>query len=113
TLPLQSCRMIASLFLCRNFAAVDRDRTRLRAAVETNAAPGASVPDIASGMDAVSVQALFKFQAIGRTRLHAQAAALALFPFEGDFAAIFRHIHLVTVWAASGRCNHLVCSQYV
>src|SRR5579863_1452399 len=90
TFPLQSCRMFASC-RSRNFGrwnqTVDRDRSRLRTAIETNAASGAVVTAIACRMHSVGTQFRSKLQAFWRAGLDAQPASFALFDINRDIAA--------------------------
>src|SRR5215470_2119683 len=96
TLPLQSCRMFSSLPLARRRPPVHGDRAGLGTTVETDAAAGAVMPGVARGMHTIGAQLRRQLQALRRTAVHAQSAALALLDVNRDFPACLRcHSHLV------------------
>src|SRR6266568_95629 len=115
TLPLQSCRMGCSLgegFLRRR-QPEHNDGAGLGTAVETDSAAGAAVAGVMRRVNAICVQFRQEFEAFGRAGLDAESAAFALFDANQDIAPRFAcHIHLAAA-ITDGRCNHLVCSQYL
>src|SRR5512135_3703252 len=90
TLPLQSCR-IRRLLGAGSVQTKHRDRSRLRTAVEADAATGTGVAGVAGGMNAVGAQLRRQLQALGRAGLHAQPAPLALRYVDAYRTACFRH----------------------
>jgi hypothetical protein len=58
--------------------AINRERARLRAAVEADSASGAIVTRVVGGVYAVMIQLRSQFQALWRTGLDAQPASFAL-----------------------------------
>lgn len=107
TLPLHNCRMFASRrinhqSLWRGQTAIDRDRTRLRTAIETNAAPRTVLPGVPSWMNAVSIQFRQEHQTFWRTRLNTEPAPFALCFVDSDSAPCLRKHD-------SPRCHHF-CS---
>src|SRR5581483_11093600 len=102
TLPLQSCRMLASLIFWNQLEsghqAVNDDGTWFGTAVETNAAPGAVLPGVACGMNSERAQLGGEFKTSRRTRLHAPAATGARVDVDGDSTAW-------DCWDGSPRCQ--------
>src|SRR3954469_4048453 len=98
TLPLHSCR-ISFLRDCdagaRSFYAHDGDGAGFGAAVEANAATGAALAFVLSGMNAVAVQFRREEEHLGRTRIDAEAAAFAFVLVDANFTAGHCHNHLV------------------
>src|SRR3954464_8577990 len=90
TLPLHKCRIInllvGRLRLRRHRLFVNRDRARLGAAVEANAATTATIAVIDRGMHAVLIQVLVEVELLRRTAFHAQSAALALVGVDDNFS---------------------------
>src|SRR5690242_10357132 len=109
--------MIASLG-ARGFgwsgAAINGDGAGLGAAVEADAAAGTVVAGVTGRMDAVGVQVRFQFQALGWTGIDAKTASFALVEVDRYFASCRAcHSHLTAAFCErSGRCSHLVFSQY-
>src|SRR6266567_3778358 len=94
--------------------AKNRDGAWLRAAVEADAASGATFAGVVRRVHAVAAQFEREFKTLGRARLHAQPAPLAFVDVDCNVSSCLRcHSHLVATGSlAWGRCNHLVCSQY-
>src|SRR4051794_27331804 len=115
TFPLQSCRMGRLLpfarrrnsrLFGRQGVSVNRNRARLGAAVETNAAAGAFLPGVLRRVNALVTQFSSEFQAFGRARLHAQPAAFALLRINRYVTACFRHrLPLYSVGLNRGRAH--------
>src|SRR5438270_9859067 len=102
TLPLQSCRMLASWLRLpgRRAKPVNRNRSRLRTAIETNPATGAAFPGVPRRMHTVGAQLWSQLQAFGRARIDTKPAALALIHVDQNVSpSLCRHIHLVTALA--------------
>src|SRR5579864_9728267 len=93
TFPLQSCRMSASWLglgdnrLGRRGQPVDDDGSRLRAAVEADAASGAVVAGITRRVDSVGTQHRGEFQTFRRAGLNTEPASFALLDIDRDIAA--------------------------
>src|SRR5689334_11691859 len=98
TLPLHSCRMGFLRSGCkdstRRFYTHDGDRPGFGAAVETDAATGAALALVLSGVNAVAVQFRRQEEHLGRTGIDAEAAAFAFVLIDVNFAACHRHNHL-------------------
>src|SRR5689334_2572719 len=94
TFPLHSCRMDLLRGRdggARSLDAHDGDGARFRAAVEADAATGATLALVLSGVDAVVVQFRAQEQHLGRTGFDAQAAAFAFVLIDSHVAARNRH----------------------
>src|SRR5271167_859415 len=95
TLPLQSCRIFASrprllfsgqwLGFCPG--AIDRNRSRLRAAIEADSTPGAVMARVMRRMSPVNIQFRPEFQALRRARFHAQPASFTFFDIDRNLTA--------------------------
>src|SRR6516164_3899042 len=86
---------------------------RFRAAIKADTTAGAALPRVLRRMHAVGAQLSRQLETLRRAGLHAQPTSFALFAVDVNLAAYERcHIHLALFWAACGRCNHLVVSQY-
>src|SRR5438445_183931 len=97
TLPLHSWRMFASFShdqLKRRQQAENCDGSRLRAAIEADAAAGAPLAGKACGMHAIGAQLGHQFETLGWARLHTQPTSFALFHVDRDSTARLRHVHL-------------------
>src|SRR5579863_2928197 len=116
TLPLQSCRMFPSCLLlsCHSFGTcgkpVDFDCSRLRTAIEADAASCAVVAGVARRMHAIVAQFSRKFETLGRARLDAEPASFALFNIDDHVAARrTRHIRLPLFYLVTAAPASLVC----
>src|SRR5215467_5586887 len=84
---LASCLRWSCNHLGRSRESIHLDRSRLRTAVETNAASGAIMSGITRGMNAVMAEFRRKLEALERAGLDAEPASFALFDIHYDFAA--------------------------
>src|ERR1051326_370317 len=97
TFPLHSCRMDL-LRGCesgaRSLDAHHGDGAGFGAAVEADAATGAALALVLSGVDAVVVQFRAQEQHLGRTGFNAKAAAFAFVLIDSYVATCDSHVHL-------------------